>query len=415
MVRVIEVKTRKQKRQFVNFPSELYKDSPYYVHPLIADEMDMFNPKKNVSYDECEIVYYLAYQGKKVVGRVCAVIQKVYNAKTQSKRVRFGRLDFIDDFEVCKALLDKVEEWAKLMGMDTVHGPLGFNDLEREGLLIEGFDRIATFEENYNYPYYKEYIERCGYEKEIDYLSFRINLPKESNERLVRLKDAVMKRYKLHLATAKTKREYLAKYKDQIFDVLDEAYGDLYGVIPYSEKLRKQIIDQFKLVINKDFIVTILDENDRVVAFGFALPELCYAVKKSKGKLFPFGLFRILHATKHGDTADFGLVGVRKAYQGKGLTAIILDYIINMAKHFGIEHIETNHSLETNAKILQTWKNFDDVTNHKRYRCFIKALGDTTSDVSSQLKPEKEIEKSKKMKVKTTSKKKEKSTKKAHK
>ncbi len=407
MVRVLEVKTRKQKRQFVNFPSELYKDNAYYVHPLIGDEMDLFNPKKNVSYDECEIVYYLAYQGKKVVGRVCAVIQKVYNAKTNSKRVRFGRLDFIDDYEVCKALLDKVEEWARLMGMDTVHGPLGFNDLEREGLLIEGFDKIATFEENYNYPYYKDYIERCGYEKEIDYLSFRINLPKEPNERLMRLNDLVMKRYNLHLATAKTKKEYLDKYKDQIFDVLDEAYGDLYGVIPYNEKLRKQIIDQFKLVINKDFIVTILDENERVVAFGFALPELCYAVKKSKGKLFPFGLFRILHATKHGDTADFGLVGVRKAYQGKGLPAIILNYIITTANRLGIKHIETNHSLETNAKILQTWKNFDDVTNHKRYRCFIKNLGDAPKPVTPT-KPENVVESKAKSKTSKT-------TKKAHK
>ena len=183
-------------------------------------------------------------------------------------------------------------------------------------------------------------------------------------------------------------------------------------VVTSCEKI---VFYPFKLVINKDYIVTILDENENVVAFGFALPELCYAVKKSKGKLFPFGLFRILHATRHGDTADFGLVGVRKAYQGKGLTAIILDYIINMAKNFGIKHIETNHSLETNAKILQTWKNFDDVTNHKRYRCFIKKLDNKNVSTDTQIESVEKVDKKPKSTKKTTKTKEKKSTKKAHK
>jgi len=378
MIEVVEVKTNKQKRQFVDFPTKLYKDNDFYVHPLRGDELALFDPEKNVSYDECEVVFYLAYKDNEVAGRICGIIQKVYNEKTNSKRVRFTRFDCIEDIEVARALLKKIEKWAISKGMDTVHGPLGFNDLDREGLLVEGFDKLATFEENYNFPYYKDFLEKLGYEKEIDYLGFRIKLPKESDERVKRISALMMRKYKLKIATAKNKKEYIKKYKDGIFDVLDEAYRDLYGVIPYNEKMRKQIISQFNLIINLKYMITILDENDRVIAFGFGIPSLANAVRKCKGRLFPFGVFRILHAKNHGNVADFGLVGVRKEYQDKGVIAIILDYIVNGAKEVGVDTIETNHSLENNHKILQTWKNFDDVTQHKRFRCFIKNLNEKT-------------------------------------
>lgn len=376
MVKIVEVKTNKQKREFVDFPIKLYKDNEYFVPCLRGDELKLFDPKKNVSYDECEIVFYLAYKDNMLAGRICGIVQRVYNEKTSSKRVRFTRFDCIEDFEVAKALITAVEDWARFKGMDTVHGPLGFNDLDREGLLIEGFDRLATFEENYNFPYYQEYLEKCGYTKEVDYLAFRIKLPKESDPRVQRISALMMKKYKLRIATAKNKSEYIKKYKDGIFDVLDDAYGDLYGVIPYNDKLRKQIISQFKLIINLKYMISIVDENDKVIAFGFGLPSLAKAVQKSKGRLFPFGIFRILRDKNRGPVADFGLIGVRKEYQGKGITAIILDYIVNGAKEVGVEEVETNHSLETNHKILQTWKNFNDVENHKRFRCFIKNLND---------------------------------------
>ena len=378
MINVVEVKTKRQKRQFVDFPTKLYNGNEFYVHPLRGDELNIFNPKKNVSYDECEIVFYLAYKDGCIAGRICGILQKVYNEKTSRKCVRFSRFDCIEDFEVAKALLTKVEEWATMQGMDTVHGPLGFHDLEREGLLIEGFDRLATFEENYNYPYYAEFLEKCGYKKDIDYLSFIIHLPEKTDERIKRIGDMMMEKYNLHVATAKNKKAYIKKYKDQIFDLIDEAYGDLYGVIPYNDKLRKQIIDQFMLIIKLDYIVSIVDENDRIIAFGFALPSLAKAVQKCKGKLFPTGVFRILHARDHGEVVDFGLVGVRKEFQGKGITAIILDYIITNGRRLGITTVETNLHLENNAKILATWKNFDNTEMHKRYRCFIKHLNEKT-------------------------------------
>lgn len=374
MVEIIEVKSRKDRRDFVDFPTKLYKGNDYYVHALRGDELGIFSPKKNVSFDECDIVYYLAKRDGEVVGRICGVLQKVYNEKTGTKRVRFGRFDFIDDIEVPRALLSKVEEWAKSKGMDTVHGPLGFNDLEREGLLIKGFDRLATFEENYNYPYYQSHIEACGYEKEIDYFAHRIKLPTEKDERIERLSKMVLKRYNLHIATAKNKSDYLKKYKDGIFEVLDEAYGDLYGVIPYNERLKASIISQFKMVINVKYLITLLDENDRVVAFGFALPELANAVKKSKGRLLPFGLFRILKVRNRGPVADFGLIGVRKEYKNKGVPAVMINYILENAKDVGVTTIETNQTLENNFNMLQLYKNFTDIERHKQYRCFVKFL-----------------------------------------
>lgn len=374
MINVIEVKTKKQKKLFVDFPTKLYAGNEYYVHPLRCDEMDLFNPKKNVSYDECEIVFYLAYKDGHVAGRICGVVQKVYNEKTNTKKVRFTRFDCIEDFEVAKALVNKVEEWAKMQGMDTVHGPLGFNDLDREGLLIEGFDRLATFEENYNYPYYQDFLEKLGYVKDCDYLAFRIKMPQEANEKVQRIGKMVMEKYGLKIATARSKRAYIEKYKDQIFDVLDEAYSDLYGVIPYNDKMRKSIISQFYTILTLDFIVTIVDKDDRVVAFGLGLPSLAKAVQKSKGRLLPFGLFRILHARNHGNVGDFALIGVRKEYQSKGVTAIILNFIVETYKKLGITEVETNHNLEDNHKIIQTWKNFDEVEQHKRFRVFQRSL-----------------------------------------
>lgn len=377
MINVVEVKTKKQRKQFVDFPTKLYNGNDFYVHPLRGDELNLFDPKKNVSYDECEIVFYLAYKDGKIAGRICGIVQKVYNAKTETKKVRFTRFDCIEDFEVAKALISKVEEWASMQGMDTVHGPLGFNDLDREGLLIEGFDRLSTFEEGYNYPYYQGYLEKLGYSKDCDYLSFRIKLPTESSERVKRIEKFVMEKYGLRYATSKNKKTYIERYKDQIFDVLDETYGDLYGVIPYNEKMRKSIIDQFYLILKQEYLVCIVDSDDRVVAFGLGLPSLAEAVKKSKGRLFPLGLFRILHAKNHNNVADFALIGVKKEYQNKGVTALILDYIVENAKKIGVDTIETNHSLEDNHKILQTWKNFSDVEQHKRFRVFTKSLSST--------------------------------------
>ena len=373
MIEIKEVKTKRDKKKFVDFPTKLYKNCPQYVHPLRMDELNLFS-EKNVSYEDCDTIYFLAYKDGKIVGRIAGIEQKIYNQKINENRIRFTRFDCINDEEVAKALFNAVETWAKQKGMDIVHGPLGSNDLDREGMLIEGFDELATFEEQYNYSYYPELMEKCGYEKEVDWVEFKIFPtygPRE--KRVEELAEKVLKRYKLRIATDKNKKKYIERYKKGIFEVIDEAYGDLHGVVPYTDKLRDQIINQFKMFISLEYIVTIVNENDEVVAFGFGIPSLSKAVQKSKGRLTPFGIIRLLHAVKHPKILDFALIGIRKNYLNKGLPAIVLNYIMKKLPEFNIEHCETNLNLEYNIPIQNQWKNFEHV-QHKRRRCYIKHL-----------------------------------------
>ncbi len=378
MIEIKEVKTKRDKRKFVDFPTKLYKGCKEYVHPLRMDELNLFS-EKNVSYEDCDTIYFLAYKDGKIVGRIAGIEQKIYNAKVNEKRIRFTRFDCINDEEVAKALFNAVENWARSKGMDIVHGPLGFNDLDREGMLIEGFDELATFEEQYNYSYYPELMEKCGYVKEVDWVEFKI-FPTygEREKRVEKIADKVLKRYNLKIATDKNKRRFIERYKKGIFEVIDEAYGDLHGVVPYTDKLRDQIINQFKMFISLKYIVTIVNEKDEVVAFGFGIPSLSKAVQKSKGRLTPFGIIRLLHAVKHPKILDFALIGIRKNYLNKGLPAIVLNYIMKKLPEFGIEHCETNLNLEYNIPIQNQWKNFDHV-QHKRRRCYIKYLNENAN------------------------------------
>ena len=372
MIEIIEVKTKKEIREFVDFPTKLYKGVKQYVHPLRFDEINNFNPKKNASLEECDVQLFLAKQDGKIVGRIAGIIQRSYNKKVGQTRCRFSRFDAINDIEVAHALFGAVENWAKEQGMNIVHGPLGFNDLDREGMLIEGFDEIATFEEQYNFPYYKDLLEACGYEKETDWLEYKI-FPSPLDERTDRIADMVLKRYNLRVVQEKSKKKFLKKYGDQLFEVIDQAYAPLHGTVPLSESVRAQILEQFELILSLKFFIAIVDDNDRVIAFGFALPSLAKAVNKSKGKMLPAGIFRMLHAIKKPQVVDLALVGIRPEYQGKGVNAIIMRFMANSIKKNHIQFCETNLNLEDNIKIQQQWKLFNH-SQHKRRRCFIKKL-----------------------------------------
>lgn len=373
MIVVKEVKTYIQKCKFVDFPSKLYKNNPYFVPYVRMDEMSLFNPKKNVSYEDCDAKYFLAYKGKKVVGRIAGIVQRLYNDKTNEKRLRFSRFDAINDKEVAKALFDAVENYAKEMGMDTVHGPLGFNDLDREGLLIEGFDQLSTFEEQYNYDYYQSLIESAGYKKEIDYVEYKIFPIKERDKRIDRIADAVMKKNNLHFGTAKNMSEFINKYKDGIFNIVDEVYAPLYGVVPYTDKVRNQIISQFKLFLNKKFFCVICDENEKVVAMGFAIPSVSKVMQATKGRLLHPKIFGIIKAVKKPRILDLALTGVLPEYRTKGVNALLMQYLMNVLCNKNLKHLETNLNLEDNALIQNQWKNFPNI-NHKKRRCFIKKI-----------------------------------------
>ena len=373
MISIKEVITKKDIKNFVDFPTSLYKNSKYYVPPMRLDEINLFDKDKNASFDDCTAKYFLAYSGKKIVGRIAAIIQHLYNEKTGEKRVRFTRFDTVNDINVARALFDAAEKFALESGMDTVHGPMGFNDLDREGMLVEGFDKLSTFETQYSYDYYPVLVEACGYKKEADWVEFLLTMPTEVNERVMRIAGAVLSRSGLKIATAKNKSEYLKKYAEGIFKVIDAAYSPLYGVVPFNEKVRQQVLTQFKLFINIRYVCTVLDSSDNVVAFGFLLPSVAEAVRKSKGRLTPLGIVRLLSAVKTPKLLDAALIGVLPEYQKKGLNAIILNQISAELIKTNIKYVESNPELETNHAVMSQWGDYEHI-QHKRRRCYVKKL-----------------------------------------
>ena len=373
MITVKAVKTKKEQKEFLDFPLKLYKNNPYYVPPLYCDEKKIFR-NDYVYLDQAEAVYFNAYDDTgKIVGRISGILQRASNEKNNEKRVRFTRFDAVDDQRVADALFDAVEKWAKSKGMDTVCGPLGFSDLEREGLLIEGFNYLATFEEQYNYDYYQRLIENCGYAKEVDWVGFQLRAPKEQNDRLERLSGLMMKKYNLHIGPAKNTKDFIKRYADGFFEIIDSTYVDIYGTVPFTDGMKKMMIDNFKLIIDVENVMVILDENDRIVCFGILFPSIAKAVQKSGGRLTVPTLFRLLKAIKHPKVFDLGLIGVLPEYARKGISSLLIAKVIKSMREQNIEHAETNLNLETNSNIINQWKSFD-TTQHKRHRCFIKKI-----------------------------------------
>ena len=373
MVTVREVRTKAEQKAFLRYPLELYRGNPNFVPPLYGDEKKIFS-KNYVYNDTCETGYWLAYRGETVVGRISAILQKASNEKHGEKRVRFTRFDAIDDPEVAKALFAAVEQFARSRGMDTVCGPLGFSDLEREGLLVEGFDELATFEEQYNAEYYGRLIEGCGYAKEVDWLESKVCAPApETAEKLKKLSAQVMKKYDLRIGEAKNVNDFLKRYKDGFFDLLDVAYEGLYGTVPFTPGMKKMMIDNFRLIIDLDHVVCILDKNDKVVCLGLCFPSIAKAVQKSNGRLTPAALVRLLKAIKRPKVIDLGLIAVAPEYMNTGIPAIIAAGLADMLSDSRIEYAETNLNLEDNLSIRNLWKRFNAV-QHKRRRSYVKKL-----------------------------------------
>ena len=375
MVTVREVKTKKEQKAFLDFPLDLYAGNPCFVPPLYMDEKKIFR-SDYVYNDCCDAAYFLAYKDGAVAGRIQGIIQKAANEKNGEKRARFCRFDAIDDFEVSKALFDAAEKWALDKGMDTVCGPLGFSDLEREGLLVEGFDQQATFEENYNAPYYGEHIERLGYVKEVDWLGFHLYGPDspETMEEMEQLSDFIFRRYKLHLGPCKNATDFLNRYADGIFSLLDKSYEGLYGTVPFTEGMKKLMIENFKLVIAPKYVAVVLDEHENVVCFGLAFPALAGALAGGRGKLTPVTAVRLLKALKRPDAIDLCLVGVEPEYVNRGVSAVFSVAIMKMLRdNPRLRFADTNLNLEDNYAILNQWRRFRK-EQVKRYRSYVKKL-----------------------------------------
>lgn len=374
MVEIRQVKTKLQMRKFVGFPLKLYKDSKFYVPSFFSDEVKLISKKKNVYSEYSDSYFFLAYKDGKIAGRIGAIVNYASIKKTGEKNLRFTRFDVIDDFEVAEALFNTVENLAKDLGLAAVHGPWGYNDLDKEGMLIKGFDYLATYGTLYNYEYYPKFIEKLGYTKECEWLE-RLLTIRDIDARTKELGMLSLKRYKLkEVAQDDVKLSKLFdKYGQKVFDLLDLCYKDLDGVVPFTENFVKSLLAQLKLVLEAKYISIIVDENDEVVGMGAAVRSFAGALNKCGGKLLPFGVFKILHALKHGELMELLIVGVHPDYQTRGLMAWILNKIQSNMYRDGIRLAETNCTLEDNAPINNIWDKYEHI-KHKRRRCYIKKI-----------------------------------------
>lgn len=372
MVEIKEVKNNSMLRKFVAFPINLYKDNPYAVPDLRMDEKNNLKKSKNPAFEYCEARYFLAYKNGKVAGRIAAIINHAANEKWETNRIRFCRVDFIDDYEVSKALFDAAEGWARERGYTEIIGPMGFCDLDKEGMLVEGFNEKDMFITYYNSPYYIDHLTKLGYTKEVDWEEFQITIPQQVDERIKLFADRVAKRSGLTYYELKTKKQ-VVPYIPQIFELLNEAYQNLYGTVPLTSKQIDWYVGQFLSIINIKFVKLVMDENNKLAGFGLAAPSLSEALRKSRGRLFPFGFLRILRAIRNVETMDLYLIAVRPHLVNKGIPAIILEKMTEAAIEMGVKFAETGPELETNEKVRAMWKGYD-ARQHRRRRCFIKAL-----------------------------------------
>lgn len=372
MLTIKKVTSKKEIRDFITFPLKLYKDCPYFVPPLYMDEKRFFSDK-NIYKKTCDTIYFNAYENGKMVGRILGIIQNDSNRKNNEKRVRFSRFDSIDDQRVADALFSAVEKWAIEKGMDTIVGPLSFSDLEREGLLVDGFEYISTFEEQYNYPYYQKLIENLGFEKEVDWTESRLQAPDGYNGDLDKTADFILKRYNLHVAHCKNAKEILDKYQEGFFELLDIAYEDIYGTVPFTDEMKEDLVKTFRLIIDPKFVCMIADENEKVVCFGVCFPSMGEAVQKSGGRLTPITLIKLLKSIKSPKVLDLGLIAVDPKYMNKGVSVVVCANLLHMLQDPKIEYAETNLNLEDNYAIQNQWKRFKEF-KHKRRRAYCKKL-----------------------------------------
>lgn len=366
--------TRSNLKKFVEFQIKLYEGNPYFIPPLVSDEIATLDSKVNPAFDHCESAYFMAYRDGKPVGRIAAMINKQVNEKENSRQARFGFVDFIDDAEVSKALFDTAEQWAKEKGMDNIVGPLGFTDLDNEGMLINGFEELGTMATIYNYPYYPQHIERLGYEKEVDWHEFLIEIPEQIPDKHKRIAEIVKKKFNLRVVKFTSRKALKEQYGQALFELINEAYDNLYG---YSRLTKRQIDYYIKIylgMLNLDLVTLIVDGDDQLVGVGISIQSMSRALQKSKGKMFPFGWWHLLKGLKgKNDRVDLLLVAVKPQYMGKGVNALLFTDLIPAYNKYGFKWAESNPELESNAAVQNQWEAFP-YRQHRNRRAFIKRL-----------------------------------------
>lgn len=374
MLSVFPVTTPAELRRFVDFPNQLYKDVPQFVPATYGDDLSDWDREKNPAFEYCDARCWLAARDGELVGRIGAILSRKANEKWGVRRLRFTQVDFIDDREVSAALFAKVEDWARELGCTAVHGPLGFTDMDREGMLVEGFDRRSCFFTYYNFPYYIDHLTALGYVKDVDWIEQLITVPTDEKtiRRWEKLSDFVLKRHRLHIYETSNRLAYLPLL-EQFFELVNVAYAPLYGTVELSQRQIRKYAAKFAPLINPHTTCFVMDENDRLVAFGVGAPSLAAALQKSRGRLFPTGWVDVLRAFRKNDTVDLLLIAVHPEYQSMGVNAVIISKTMKGCHRLGIRWAETGPMLELNDKVQAQWKDFQ-TEQHKRRRCFIKEL-----------------------------------------
>lgn len=375
---MIEIKaispTRSELRKFTRFQIDLYKGNDCYVPPLIKDDVDTLDPKSNPAFDFCEAQCFMAYRDGKPVGRIAAMINRQVNERTGKQDARFGFIDFIDDHEVSSALMKSAEDWARSKGMTRLIGPLGFTDLDHEGMLVEGFDELSTMATIYNYPYYNDHMLRLGYTKEADWIEFVMTVPEGIPEKYNRIADIVKKKFNLRVLKFTSRKEIKEKYGRKLFELINNAYDALYEYSPLTDRQIEHYIDVYLNLLNLDLVSLVVDKDNELVAVGISMPSMSRALQKSHGRMFPLGWWHLLKGLKgKNDRVDLLLVAVRPDYQNKGVNALLFQDLIPQYLKYGYKFAESNPELETNGKVQGQWEYFEH-RQHRRRRSYAKNL-----------------------------------------
>ena len=365
----------KSLRKFVQFGTDFYKNNPYFVPPLRSDDVDTLNPQKNPAFDFCESEYFMAYKDGKAVGRIAAIINHQVNEKENKKVVRFGFVEFTDDYEVSHSLFDAVAEWGKSKGMNAILGPLGFTDMDHEGALIEGFDQLSTMATIYNYPYYQAHYEKYGMSGKADWVEFKMTVPDSIPEKHLRISEIVKKKYGLKTVKYTSRKRLVEEVGHPFFALINEAYNDLFGYSPLSDRQIDHYIKIYLPMLRLDHLSIIKDSDDNLIGMGVAIPSMSRALQKSHGRMLPFGWYHLLKAmyANKTDIVDLLLVAIKPEYQSKGVNALLFTDLIPTFQKCGYKYAESNPELETNQKVQSQWQYFE-TQQHKRRRAFGKDI-----------------------------------------
>ncbi|OQD42967.1 GTP cyclohydrolase [Croceivirga radicis] len=372
MISIHEVTNKSELKEFVKFPFSLYKNNPYWVPPIIKDEMESFDTNKNPVFKNAEAQLFLAKKKGKIVGRVAAIINWLEVKDQGLKKMRFGYFDFVDDLEVSKALLDKVKAIGDSHKLDFMEGPVGFSNLDKVGVLIEGFEHIGTMITWYNHPYYKDHYEQHGFVKEKEYLENKFKASAADPKLFEKANMLIKKRFQLRVLNFSNSDEIMP-WVDKMFDLFNGTYAKLSSFVKITDDQKAYFKKKYISFINPEYIKFVVDKDDELVAFAIVMPSFSKALQKANGKLFPFGFLHLLNARKNSKDVIFYLIGIRPDFQNKGITAIIFNEYYHTFKEKGVENCIRTPELEENTAIRQMWKHFDPIT-HKRRRTYRKNL-----------------------------------------